>query len=82
MVQQLLAAGGDSGLADVELFSFRAIPSSKRLDIRLDKTTGAPALPARPVLPALAPCLLAEWQHGRSLLFGSGCPTLDFSHLC
>lgn len=46
VVQQLLA-GGSAGeaahaeLADIQLFSFRAIPSAKRLDIRLDKLTGA-----------------------------------------
>lgn len=46
VVQQLLAGGSEGGaahaeLADIQLFSFRAIPSAKRLDIRLDKLTGA-----------------------------------------
>jgi hypothetical protein len=73
VVQQLLAAGGDSGLADVELFSFRAIPSSKRLDIRLDKTTGAPAPPALPSLSAFRPpaCCLATQSR---LIIGAGAP--------
>lgn len=49
VVQQLLGGGSGGGaahaeLADIQLFSFRAIPSAKRLDIRLDKLTGA-ALP-------------------------------------
>lgn len=46
VVQQLLGSA-EGELADIELFSFRAIPSSKRLDIRLDKTTdqyGSPSL--------------------------------------
>ena len=55
VVQQLLSGdgssrgSGDAGdgeaevdeLADIQLFSFRAIPSSRRLDIRIDKMTGA-----------------------------------------
>jgi hypothetical protein len=41
VVQQLLA-GQHAELKDIQLFSFRAIPSSKRLDIRLDKLTGRP----------------------------------------
>ncbi|PSC68783.1 water dikinase [Micractinium conductrix] len=48
VVQQLLAdPAAAGGLQDIELFSFRAIPSSKRLDIRLDKMTdqyGSPSL--------------------------------------
>ncbi|KAL4433703.1 hypothetical protein ABPG75_000144 [Micractinium tetrahymenae] len=52
VVQQLLggaaaAGAGAEGLQDIRLFSFRAIPSSKRLDIRLDKLTdqyGSPSL--------------------------------------
>ncbi|KAL4450678.1 hypothetical protein ABPG77_001034 [Micractinium sp. CCAP 211/92] len=49
VVQQLLEspAAADAGLQDIRLFSFRAIPSSKRLDIRLDKLTdqyGSPSL--------------------------------------
>lgn len=39
VVQQLLA-NPEAELEDIQLFSFRAIPSSKRLDIRLDKMTG------------------------------------------
>lgn len=43
VVQQLLdgSSAAEAGLQDIRLFSFRAIPSSKRLDIRLDKLTGA-----------------------------------------
>lgn len=49
VVQQLLDgdAAAEAGLQDIRLFSFRAIPSSKRLDIRLDKLTdqyGSPSL--------------------------------------
>lgn len=40
-VVQLLLSNSQSELRDIQLFSFRAIPSSKRLDIRLDKMTGA-----------------------------------------
>lgn len=49
VVQQLLdgSSAAEAGLQDIRLFSFRAIPSSKRLDIRLDKLTdqyGSPSL--------------------------------------
>lgn len=38
MARRLLAEG--SVVSGVELFSFRAVPSSKRCDIRLDKLQG------------------------------------------
>lgn len=56
VVQQLLAdPAAAGGLQDIELFSFRAIPSSKRLDIRLDKMTGGEAC-ARAGLSAVQQC--------------------------
>ena len=41
VVQRLLEGGAEPELAGIQLFSFRAIPAAKRLDIRLDKLTGA-----------------------------------------
>ncbi|KAI3433874.1 hypothetical protein D9Q98_003676 [Chlorella vulgaris] len=49
VTQQLLSSeeASEGALADIELFSLRAIPSGQRLDIRLDKMTdryGSPSL--------------------------------------
>jgi hypothetical protein len=62
VTQQLLSSeeASEGALADIELFSLRAIPSGQRLDIRLDKMTGTPPRPARPLV-----CRLERLPAGR-----------------
>ena len=86
IAQRLLAGGPgegeEAGFTDLELYSFRAVPSSKRLDIRLDKMTGGEDGGPGPGAAFIAVCGGSEAPHAVGISSALAPTTLEFALGC